>query len=128
MRRVVYDALVSLPGPREGRVFRTRSVRTAFDNAAAEAQLDDFRLHDCRHHFASWFMMRGGNIQELKEILGHSSLAMTIRYAHLSPAHLRAAMERTEKKPAKPASKPNDLGTLRAHWSAADRASSEGDR
>jgi integrase len=58
MRQVVYDALVSLPGPREGRVFRTRSVRTAFDNAAAEAQLDDFRLHDCRHHFASWFMTR----------------------------------------------------------------------
>jgi len=50
--------------------------------------------------FASHFMMRGGQLLELKEVLGHQTLAMTTRYAHLSPAHLRSAMDRTSRKPA----------------------------
>jgi len=49
-----------------------------------------------RHTFASHFMMRGGNLYELKEILGHKDVKMTMRYAHLSPNHLRASMERME--------------------------------
>jgi integrase len=97
MRQAVYDTLAHLPGEREGRVFRTRSVRTAFESAVREAKVDAFVFHDCRHHFASWFVMRGGKIQELQQILGHASLAMTMRYAHLSPAHLRSAMLETEK-------------------------------
>ena len=47
-----------------------------------------FRFHDLRHTFASHFMMNGGNIYDLQKILGHTSLDMTQRYAHLSPAHL----------------------------------------
>ncbi len=58
-----------LPSSREGRVFKTRSIRTAFENAAETAGLDEFHFHDTRHHFASWFMMREGSLQELKEIL-----------------------------------------------------------
>jgi hypothetical protein len=42
-------------------------------------------------------MMREGSLQELKEILGHADITMTLRYAHLSPAHLRNAMIRTER-------------------------------
>ncbi|VXC06186.1 conserved hypothetical protein [Pseudomonas sp. 8BK] len=45
-----------------------------------------------RHTFASHFIMNGGNILTLKEVLGHSSLTMTMRYAHLSPSHLRDAL------------------------------------
>src|SRR6266849_10543545 len=97
MRQGVYNTLTSLPSPREGRVFGTRSVRTAFENAAETAHRDDFHFHDTRHHFASWFMMREGSLQELKEILGHADITMTLRYAHLSPAHLRKAMIRTER-------------------------------
>jgi len=41
------------------------------------------------HHFASWFMMRGGGLLALKEILGHTDTKMTQRYAH---HHLRAEM------------------------------------
>jgi integrase len=97
MRQAVYNTLAGLPCPREGRVFKTRSIRTAFENAAEGARLDDFHFHDTRHHFASWFMMREGSLQELKEILGHADITMTLRYAHLSPAHLRNAMIRTER-------------------------------
>jgi hypothetical protein len=41
-------------------------------------------------------MMRGGSLYDLKEILGHADIKMTMRYAHLSPQHLRAGMERME--------------------------------
>jgi integrase len=45
--------------------------------------------HILRHTFASHFMMNGGNILALQKVLGHHSLAMTMRYAHLSPEHLQ---------------------------------------
>lgn len=48
--------------------------------------------HALRHTFASHFVMRGGNILTLQKILGHTSLAMTMRYAHLSPDHLQDAL------------------------------------
>ncbi len=48
--------------------------------------------HVLRHTFASHFVMRGGNILTLQKILGHSSLTMTMRYAHLSPDHLQDAL------------------------------------
>jgi integrase len=60
------------------------------------AKLDNFRFHDCRHHFASWFVMRGGSLDALKALLGHSNFQMTLRYAHLAPDHLRAEMLKTE--------------------------------
>ncbi|CUY73584.1 tyrosine-type recombinase/integrase [Serratia marcescens] len=50
------------------------------------------RTHVLRHTFASHFMMRGGNILVLQQILGHSSITMTMRYAHFAPEHLEAAI------------------------------------
>ena len=47
--------------------------------------------HALRHSFASHFMINGGNIIVLQRILGHASLAMTMRYAHLAPEHLQEA-------------------------------------
>jgi len=89
-----YSALLSL-GPQEtGRVLKTRSLRTAFENAVETAKLDDVTFHTLRHTFASWAMMRGVSLRELQELLGHSSLAMTMRYAHLAPEHLRTAVSR----------------------------------
>ena len=49
---------------------------------------DYYRFHDVRHTFASHFMMNNGNIYDLQKILGHTSLEMTQRYAHLAPEHL----------------------------------------
>jgi len=112
MRQLVYDILAPLrataieklqPGDDgqlpalTGYVWPTGDIRTAFENAVAEAQLDDFHFYDCRHHFASWFAMRNGGLQALKEVLGHASLAMTMRYAHLAPEHLRSEIVKTER-------------------------------
>ena len=51
------------------------------------------RFHDLRHTFASHFMMAGGNIYDLQRILGHSTIAMTERYSHMSPEHLTGKTE-----------------------------------
>jgi hypothetical protein len=84
----VYDVLAGLPGDREGRVWPASEVRTAFENAVADPKLDDVHFHDVRHHFASWYIMRGGSLPALQQILGHADIKMTLRYAHLSPDHL----------------------------------------
>jgi integrase len=47
--------------------------------------------HVLRHTFASHFVMNGGNVLVLQKILGHASLTMTMRYAHLAPDHLQEA-------------------------------------
>lgn len=47
--------------------------------------------HVLRHSFASHFMMNGGNILALQRIMGHSSIVVTMKYAHLSPDHLKDA-------------------------------------
>ena len=60
------------------------------------AKVPDFHFHDLRHTFASWAIQRGATLPELKDLLGHSSLAMVMRYAHLSPEHLCSAVSRLE--------------------------------
>jgi len=54
-------------------------------------------FHDLRHHFASWYIMRGGSLPSLQQILGHADLKMTLRYAHLAPEHLRSEIAKTER-------------------------------
>ncbi len=95
MRQAVYELLAAMPEPRVGALWPAKKIRTAFENAVAAAGLDDFTFHDCRHHFASWFVMRGGQLQALREILGHRDIKLTLRYAHLSPGHLRTEIEKT---------------------------------
>lgn len=87
-----------------------------------EAGLEDFTFHDCRHHFASWFVMRGGSLQALKEILGHRDVKMTMRYAHLSPGYLRTEIEKTAGAP-QPAPKPADFSPSSAQDGRIDPAS-----
>lgn len=95
MRAAVDAIFAAMPEPREGRVWPDKSIRRAFENSVAVAGLKDWTFHDCRHHFASWFMMRGGQLESLRLILGHRDIKMTLRYAHLSPGHLRGEMEKT---------------------------------
>lgn len=68
----------------------------SFDKALAKSALPipaGQSSHVLRHTFASHFIMNGGNILSLQKILGHTSLAMTMRYAHLSPDHLQDAVK-----------------------------------
>ncbi|MBF0188089.1 MAG: tyrosine-type recombinase/integrase [Magnetococcales bacterium] len=77
-----------------GRIFQ--GCYGAFRRCVKRAELDLPRgqlSHVLRHTFASHFMMNGGNIITLQRILGHQSLTMTMRYAHLSPDHLKEAVK-----------------------------------
>src|SRR5947208_12024567 len=69
-------------------------VRTGFLNSCKRAELTDLHFHDLRHTFASQFVMAGGDLYTLKEILGHKSITMTQRYAHLSPTYKIKAIDR----------------------------------
>src|SRR2546428_4572014 len=69
-------------------------VRTGFQNACKRAGLTDLHFHDLRHTFASQFVMSGGDLYILKEILGHKAINMTQRYAHLSPTYKIRAIDR----------------------------------
>ncbi|MCP4473797.1 MAG: site-specific integrase [Gammaproteobacteria bacterium] len=62
-------------------------IRSAWKTAIKLAQLNDYRFHDNRHSAASYLAMSGATLAELSEILGHKSLHMVKRYAHLSDAH-----------------------------------------
>ena len=102
MNRAVYEAFVALEpdaATRTGRVFRRTDggawgqIRTAFANALERAGIKDFRFHDLRHTAASHLIMRGRSLKEVQEVLGHADIKMTMRYLHLSPSHLRAAVD-----------------------------------
>jgi integrase len=59
MNAASYAALVNLGPQSSGRVFKTRYIKTAYNNAVEAAQLDDVTFHTLRHTFASWAVMRG---------------------------------------------------------------------
>lgn len=104
IRDIVYQILSARPEPRRGLVWPDGYNPTAFEIAVEEAKLDaPFTWHDCRHHFASWFMMRGGGLLDLKIVGGWGFLKMVERYAHLSPSHLRDSMSKTERAALEPA-------------------------
>jgi integrase len=68
------------------------SFRSAWEAALAAAGIEGFRFHDLRHTFASWLVQRGRTLKEVQEALGHQTITMTMRYSHLAPEHLRAAV------------------------------------
>ena len=76
-----------------GRLFDNAYDAFGFAIERANIELPDGqRTHVLRHTFASHFMMNGGNILVLQQILGHSTIQMTMRYSHFSPEHLEAAI------------------------------------
>ena len=75
------------PPKREAKGERQR-VESSFETLLTLAGIQNFRFHDLRHTFASWYMMNGGDLYELAKILGHANIKMTERYAKLGKAHI----------------------------------------
>ncbi len=65
-----------------------------WDRLREQARLDDFRIHDLRHSFATEAIRQGIALPIVSKLLGHSSLAMTMRYTHASNADIEAAADR----------------------------------
>ena len=61
------------------------------------AGIENFTWHCLRHTFASRLVMAGVDIRTVAELMGHKSLQMTMRYAHLAPQHTAAAVARLDK-------------------------------
>jgi len=64
-----------------------------FDNAVAEAKIENVTWHTLRHTFASRLVMKGASHKTVQTLMGHKTIAMTVRYAHLSPEHQLQALE-----------------------------------
>lgn len=73
-------------------------IRTPWETALKKAQISDFRFHDLRHSAASYLAMNGASLAEIAEILGHKTLQMVKRYAHLSEAHTSKVVARMNEK------------------------------
>jgi len=83
-----------------GKTARTKSKPLAIENvfqaALKAARIENFRFHDLPHSAASYLIMAGVDMRTVAEILGHSYLKMTQRYAHLSRAHVSDAVSKLD--------------------------------
>ena len=75
-----------------------RDMSHAWAKALERAGIEDFHLHDLRHSCASWLAQSGASLLEIAEILGHKTLAMVKRYAHLTEGTTRESLERMSRK------------------------------
>lgn len=71
-----------------------KGTRHWFEDAVSEAGISDFTWHDCRHTFASRLVMAGVDLPTVASLMGHLNIQMTMRSAHLAPAHKAAAVEK----------------------------------
>ena len=81
---VFHDALTGSP---------YGDIKNSFNGAYRRAGIKDFHFHDLRHPFASHLVMAGIDITTVKELLGHKTLTMTLRYTHLAPSHKVKAVD-----------------------------------
>ncbi len=102
MDDTLYETLRTLPSRfKRGYVFPSPvkegkprfGVQRQFSNAVKKAGIENIRFHDLRHTFASHLIMAGVDLMTVKELLGHASVTMTMRYAHLAPDHRTRAIK-----------------------------------
>jgi len=72
---------------RNGKVIDNTQIHLSFHEALKRSRIEDFKIHDLRHTFASNLVMAGVQLNDVRELLGHRKMEMTMRYAHLSPKH-----------------------------------------
>ena len=90
-----HDSVFVFPS-RNGR--KPADIRTSWEEAVERAEIEDFHFHDLRHSAASYLAMNGATPSEIAEILGHKTLDMVKRYAHLSEAHTAGVVARMNEK------------------------------
>jgi len=73
--------------PSKQKADKPLNIQSIFLRAMETAELKDFRFHDLRHSAASYLAMNGASLSEIAEVLGHKTLEMVKRYAHLSEQH-----------------------------------------
>lgn len=71
---------------------RVKDVRRSFATACQRAGIQNFRIHDMRHTCAAWLVSSNVPLTAVKDLLGHTSVKMTERYAHLAPENVREAV------------------------------------
>ena len=87
---------------KEGLVFLSKNnqpfnnVKRSWSSVLKKANISQFRWHDLRHHFASKLVMVGIDLNTVRELLGHSDIKMTLRYAHLAPEHKINAVKKID--------------------------------
>ncbi len=94
INQTLFDELTSLEPISDKRMFL--SSLSTFRKAVARAEIDLPKgqlTHVLRHTFASHYVINGGNIVKLRDVLGHSEITTTMRYAHLAPDHLEETLE-----------------------------------
>ncbi len=82
---------------------------TAWDHLLIKTGIQKFRFHDLRHTFGSRLAQRGVPLPAIKDLMGHSSITVTMRYAHMAPSDRANAVRLLDQKPAEP--KPNEKST-----------------
>lgn len=90
------EALRSLPVRIDGKLFAFKddhAISRSFSRAVERAGLEDFRLHDLRHSFASAHAMNGTQQRGLQALMRHKDGRMTTRYSHLTDKYLRVAVD-----------------------------------
>jgi site-specific recombinase XerD len=102
----------------------TNFRQRVFNPAVRSAGIENLRWHDLRHTFASRLAMKGVDLNSIRELMGHKTLAMTLRYAHLSQSHLHQAVKQLDGGGSSGGSTPEHAGASRGTHSANKSAKS----
>jgi len=96
----VHPVLADVVADKDGLIFQRDGeqwTQSRFHKAWKESKgrigIEDFRPHDCRHTFASLLVQKGVSLKVVQDLLGHASIVMVTRYAHLSPTQLASAID-----------------------------------